>query len=33
MLRPPDELKAQLEKILYKIQEIDVLLNAEQETF
>lgn len=32
-LRPPDELKAQLEKMLNKIHEIEVLLNSEQDLF
>jgi SMC interacting uncharacterized protein involved in chromosome segregation len=31
-LRPPDELRAQLEKMLDKIQEIDVLINTEHDT-
>jgi acetolactate synthase regulatory subunit len=30
-LRPPDELKQQLEKMLDKIQEIQVLINTEDE--
>lgn len=32
MLRPPEELKFQLQKILSKIHEIEVLLNTEDET-
>jgi hypothetical protein len=31
-LRSPDELRAQLEKMLDKIQEIDVLINTEHDT-
>jgi hypothetical protein len=31
-LRPPDELRFQLEKMLDKIQEIDVLINTEHDT-
>jgi hypothetical protein len=31
MLRPPIELKDQLEKMISKIQEIEVLLNTEHE--
>ena len=32
-LRPPDELREQLQRMLDKIQEIDVLINTEDETF
>jgi SMC interacting uncharacterized protein involved in chromosome segregation len=31
-LRPPDELKAQLQRMLDKLQEIQVLLNTEHDT-
>lgn len=32
-LRSPEELKHQLEKMLVKLQEVEVLINTEHETF
>jgi hypothetical protein len=31
-LRPPEELKANLQNLRYKIEEVQVLINTEQET-